>query len=143
MGPYVAVLEGVQADQDFCRVAFHLQNYYSKKQCCHYCGVIQWTSRYPAPGEPNDPSDLYTNFNEDQNRGNPSCKIDSCVIVFSCHFGLEWTVQYLSVSLHPRIVDLATFVAINGPSPLCNVVGFSPDSALIQEVCCFYGTLFS
>lgn len=88
MGPYVAVLEGVQADQDFCRVAFHLQNYYSKKQCCHYCGVIQWTSRYPAPGEPNDPSDLYTNFNEDQNRGNPSCKIDSCVIVFSCHFWL-------------------------------------------------------
>ena len=143
MGPYVAVLEGVQADQDFCRVAFHLQNYYSKKQCCHYCGVIQWTSRYPAPGEPNDPSDLYTNFSEDQNRGNPSCKIDNYAFHVSkaCfHLGLQWTIQYLSDSLHPRIVDLATFVAINGPSPLCNVVGFSPDSDLIQELSGFYGT---
>ena len=137
MGPYVAVLEGVQADQDFCRVAFHLQNYYSRKQCCHYCGVIQWTSRYPAPGEPNDPSDLYTNFSEDQNRGNPSCKIDNYAFHVSkpCFYlGLQWTIQYLSYSLHPRIVDLATCVAINGPSPLCNVVGFSPDSDLIQEL---------
>ena len=71
MPGYTAVLEAVQADQDFGRIVFGLQHYYGKKMCCHYCPVIQWTSRNPAPGEPNDPNDLYTNFATDASRKTP------------------------------------------------------------------------
>ena len=67
MPGFTAVLEGIQADQDFCRVLFNLQNYYGKKNCCHYCPVIQWTSR----GGQDNPNDLYTNFAADADRGTP------------------------------------------------------------------------
>lgn len=75
MPGYRAVLEGVQADQDFCKIILGLQYYYGKKSCCHYCGpgVIQWTFRNPPHGEPNDPNDLYTNFARDESRKNLSC----------------------------------------------------------------------
>lgn len=69
MGDYKGCLEGVQADQDFCRVLFGLQHFYTRKQCCHYCGVIQWTSLNPAPGESNNPNDLYTNIRHEETRG--------------------------------------------------------------------------
>ena len=136
MGPYLACLEGVQADQDFCRVAFHLENYYGKKQCCHYCPVIAYTSRYPKAGEPNDPRDLYTNFNEDRNRGTPNCEFASFfdpffllgyVCIDQNVFLFSWQIKCL------RIVDLATFIAINGQSPLCKILGFTPDRSLVQQ----------
>ena len=57
---FVCILEGIQADQDFCRAAFKLDRYYTKKQCCHSCGVLGWLSSNPRPGEANDPNDLYT-----------------------------------------------------------------------------------
>ena len=57
---YKAIFEGVQCDQE---------------NCCHLCNVIQWVSRCPAPGESNDPNDLYTNFAADETRTNPSCSL--------------------------------------------------------------------
>lgn len=84
MPGYRAVLEAVQADQDFGRIVFALQHYYGKKHCCHYCPVIQWTSRNPHPGEPNDPNDLYTNFAADASRKTPSWHsiVNSWICVF-------------------------------------------------------------
>ena len=72
---YKAVLEGIQCDQEYCKLIFGLNHYYNRKQCCHLCNVIQWTSRCPAPGESNDPNDLYTNFAADETRTNPSCSL--------------------------------------------------------------------
>lgn len=34
----------------------------------------------------------------------------------------------------PRIVDLPTFVAINGRSPLCDVIGFTPERDSVDQL---------
>lgn len=66
---FKAVLEGIQCDQDYARLIFGLQQFYTRKLCCHYCNAIAWTSRNVVPGEPNSPNDLYTNFGADENWG--------------------------------------------------------------------------
>ena len=64
---YRCILEGIQADQEYCKLVFGLTQYYNKKLCCHLCPVIAWTSTNPVAGEPNHPNDLYTNFAADEN----------------------------------------------------------------------------
>lgn len=67
---FLGVLEGIQADQDYLRIIFKLQHYYTRKMCCHYCNVIQWVSSSPAPGEPNSANDLFTVWGpSEENRG--------------------------------------------------------------------------
>ena len=79
-GGWTAVLEGIQADQEYCKLLFNLTQYYGKKQCCHYCDVIAWTSREPNAGERNSPNDLYTNFALDDQRQNQIL----CLVFFWC-----------------------------------------------------------
>ena len=49
------VLDGVQADQDYCRLAFTLNKFFSKTECCAYCGATS--------GGGQSSEMLYTNFN--------------------------------------------------------------------------------
>lgn len=133
---YRAILEGIQCDQEYAKCIFGLNHFYNRKQCCHYCGVIQWTSRVPAVGEPNDPNDLYTNFSADEHRKKQFLDWYTWSIIISFFFR---NVDILKPIIFPhwtpwfaRIVDLPTFIQLHGQSALCRVIGFSPDSILTR-----------
>ena len=85
---YRAILEGIQCDQEYAKCIFGLNHFYNRKQCCHYCGVIQWTSRVPAVGEPNDPNDLYTNFSADEHRKKQFLEWYTWSIIISFFLGM-------------------------------------------------------
>ncbi len=36
------MLDGIEADQDYLRVLFGLQRYFGRQECCHYCRAVQW-----------------------------------------------------------------------------------------------------
>ena len=130
---YKAVLEGIQCDQEYCKLIFGLNHYYNRKQCCHLCNVIQWTSRCPAPGESNDPNDLYTNFAADETRTNPSCSLVWFLFLQHVFAGTVWRkhgCRVWTTGEYIRIVDLATFIQIHGQSAMSRVIGFSPDRFL-------------
>ena len=61
-GPYRAVLEGIQADQDFLRLVFDLKRYFGKQQVCHYCSAIQYVVANEPPHGHNSPELLYTRW---------------------------------------------------------------------------------
>ena len=67
---YVGVLEGVQADQDWLRVAFDLAHGPSRQKCCHLCHIVQWVSTKPCDlqNPHNHPNNLYTTFGPDEDR---------------------------------------------------------------------------
>jgi len=67
---YIGVLEGVQADQDWLRVAFDLAHGPNRQKCCHLCHVVQWVSTKPCDLQNpyNHPNNLYTIFGPDEDR---------------------------------------------------------------------------
>ena len=95
---YACVLEGVQADQEFARHVFRLQQHYGRKMCCHYCNVIAWTSRCPKSSEPNNPASLYTNFSRDP-------EMSKLVYIFTAIFwpAGSWTYRLSCRSMGRRL----------------------------------------
>ena len=131
MPGWLAVLEGVQADQEFCKCIFKLNRYYTKKQCCHYCDVIQWTSRIPVDGENNDPNDLYTNWHADESRENHNSPFRTFLFDILSQSSNTYTcASHHQNKSHLRIIDACDFVGLHGSTALTRVMGFSPERIL-------------
>lgn len=60
-GNMIAVLEGIQADQDYLRVMFNLERGANRQMVCYYCNAIQWISN-KIDHAYNRAEFLYTNF---------------------------------------------------------------------------------
>ena len=61
-GGYRAIFDGVQADRDFLRVIFGLEQHAGKQKCCYYCSALQWVRADLPPSGPNNPDLLYTTW---------------------------------------------------------------------------------
>ena len=55
-GEYRFLFDGVQADQDYCRLLFGLNRFFSKTSCCAFCKTVQHA------GGGHNSNMLYTNF---------------------------------------------------------------------------------
>ena len=123
------MLEGIQSDQDWLRVAFYLSRGPNRQFCCHLCDCIQWVSTKHVHIH-NDANNLYTKFGPCE-AARPSLIWSTCLCATS--YGAlpknQWCFDVLK-KLEPRIVTTAEFIQLHGLSPLCRVCGFDPERTL-------------
>ena len=64
-GGFLGIFDGLQADQDFLRLVFGLQNFASRQRCCYFCSTIQWVRADQEASGDNSPEFLYTRWGID------------------------------------------------------------------------------